>query len=520
MNPFKLIMWLPPFVKKMEKLNREKGWNATLLGFLIVCGILFTSGWNSELVTGLEGMANAAALQSFQNMFVPEAISSIPGIWGGVANALIKALPTMFLGATLAGVPTWSILGTGKKAEYVWNIAKTSRERNQEIQKLSERVENFDRSKVNDDGRDEYLSYDGTLIKLFREPSLEKKEPSSEKKLFSKFFSKLFGKSELEEFEEKVIVPEGITALAYGAFDRYVASESLQNKPRFRKNIESLVLPKTIRRLDVRNIPTDICLEFKDSRTKMLCHGKEDMLSSRRIKVAGTLFTGLLKDFNATEIPDKYNVGFDGLSDNEEVSLNDSFSKISDSLIKIHLMDILHEHMLCGVLPPQSFRSMVGELLPDYKERYTGPDAIKHLYGSEQNAIDRFALKYYEAENIRREQSTKEWQKKHPDTVPMTRAVLNSFLLEVEEAKRNPESFRKKNADKLGKIASELGLELGLESKSKEPVENKQEETFQPPREMHKGKLIDPDIGSVRNNVQDSTKKPAIHHSSWDDRDR
>ena len=90
----------------------------------------------------------------------------------------------------------------------------------------------------------------------------------------------------------------------------------------------------------------------------------------------------------------------------------------------------------------------------------------------------------------------------------------------MEEAKRNPESFRKKNADKLGKIASELGLELGLESKSKEPVENKQEETFQPPREMHKGKLIDPDIGSVRNNVQDSTKKPAIHHSSWDDRDR
>lgn len=507
MNPFKLIMWLPPFVKKMEKLNREKGWNATLLGFLIVCGILFTSGWNSELVTGLEGMANAAALQSFQNMFVSEAISSIPGIWGGVANALIKALPTMFLGATLAGVPTWSILGTGKKAEYVWNIAKTSRERNQEIQKLSERVENFDRSKVNDDGRDEYLSYDGTLIKLFREPSLEKKEPSSEKKLFSKFFSKLFGKSELEEFEEKVIVPEGITALAYGAFDRYVASESLQNKPRFRKNIESLVLLKTIRRLDVRNIPTDICLEFKDSRTKMLCHGKEDMLSSRRIKVAGTLFTGLLKDFNATEIPDKYNVKFDGLSDSEEVSLNDSFSKISDTLIKIRLMDILHEHMLCGVLPPQSFRSMVGEMLPEYRERYTGPNAIEHLYGSEQNAIDRFALKYYEAENIRREQSTKEWQKRNPDTVPMTKAVLRKFAETVRQAAENPESFREKNADKLKKIASELGLE----SKSKEPVENKQEETFQPPREMRKGKLIDSDVGSDRNSVQDSTKKSKIH---------
>ena len=40
----------------------------------------------------------------------------------------------------------------------------------------------------------------------------------------------------------------------------------------------------------------------------------------------------------------------------------------------------------------------------------------------------------------------------------------------------------------MGQIASELGLEfglgLGLESKSKEPVENKQEETFQPLREM------------------------------------
>lgn len=512
MNPFKLIMWLPPFVKKIEQLNREKGWNATLSAFLIVCGILFTSGWNSELVTGLEGMANAAALQSFQNMFVPEAISSIPGIWGGVANALIKALPTMFLGATLAGVPTWSILGTGKKAEYVWNIAKTSRERKREIQKLSERMENFDRSKVNRDGRDEYLSYDGTLIKLFKEPSLEKKESSSPKKLFSK--------SSSEEFEEKVIVPEGITDLERGAFDRYVTSESMQDNPRFRKNIKALVLPDSIRRLDVRNIPTDICLEFKDSRTKMLCHGKEAALANRKIKVSGALFTKLLKEFNATEIPEKYNIDFTRLTDDEEVTLNDSFSKISDPVIKIRLMDILHEYMLCGILSPQNFTSTIEEIMPDYKDRYTGSDAIERLYGSEQNAIDRFALKYYESENIRREQSTKEWKKKHPDTVPMTKAVLNSFLLEVEEAERNPESFRKKNADKLGKIANELGLELGLESMESEPIKNKQEETFQPPREMKKGKLIDPDVGSDQNNVQDSTKKPAIHHSGWDDRNR
>lgn len=61
----------------------------------------------------------------------------------------------------------------------------------------------------------------------------------------------------------------------------------------------------------------------------------------------------------------------------------------------------------------------------------------------------------------------------------------------------------------MGQIASELGLELvlelGLESKSKEPVENKQEEAFQPPREMKKGKLIDPDIGFDRNNVEQCT---------------
>ena len=68
----------------------------------------------------------------------------------------------------------------------------------------------------------------------------------------------------------------------------------------------------------------------------------------------------------------------------------------------------------------------------------------------------------------------------------------------------------------MGQIASELGLE----SKSKEPVENKQKETFQPPWEMKKSKLIDPDVGFDRNNVQDSTKKPAIHHSGWDDRNR
>ena len=68
----------------------------------------------------------------------------------------------------------------------------------------------------------------------------------------------------------------------------------------------------------------------------------------------------------------------------------------------------------------------------------------------------------------------------------------------------------------MGQIASELGLE----SKSKEPVENKQEETFQPLREMKKGKLIAPNVGFDQNNVQDSTKKPAIHHFGWDDRNR
>ena len=56
--------------------------------------------------------------------------------------------------------------------------------------------------------------------------------------------------------------------------------------------------------------------------------------------------------------------------------------------------------------------------------------------------------------------------------------------------------------------ASELGLGLGLK-----PVENKQEETFQTPRKMRKGKLIDPDVGSDRNNVQysmtDKIKKDA-----------
>ena len=70
----------------------------------------------------------------------------------------------------------------------------------------------------------------------------------------------------------------------------------------------------------------------------------------------------------------------------------------------------------------------------------------------------------------------------------------------------------------MGQIASELGLELGLESKGKEPVENKQEETSQPPREMRKDKLIDSDVGSDRNSVQDSTKKSKIHHSERDDR--
>lgn len=419
----------PYFIKRMARLNRKKGHVPSLPYLICICGILFAAGWNLSFVSAFEKLVGNAVMVSVLNWFVPFAIANVSEMWIVISDAFARILPSVLIGATTTGIPLWAIPSIGRQTERVCGVIMTALERRREIQRLAKTMQNFDKTKVNHDGRDEYLSYDGTLIKLFREPSPE----------------------------GKIVVSEGITALEYGAFDRFVVSESLQYMPRFRNDVKTLVLPGSIRDLNLRTIPREICLKFKDSRTKMFCNGKERHLNDRDIEVSEALFTGLLKEFNATEIPEKYDVGFYKLYDDEETALNDSFAKISDPLIKIRLMDILYEHMLCGILSPLYFRAMDSELLPEYKEMYTDPNIIVCLYGSEQNAIDRFALKYYESENIRREQSTKEWRKKHPDTVPMTRAVLRQFAETVRQAAEDPESFREKNAEMLKKIASQMG---------------------------------------------------------------
>ena len=165
----------------------------------------------------------------------------------------------------------------------------------------------------------------------------------------------------------------------------------------------------------------------------------------------------MLQVLPAEWISDEYNRWFVTLSKDEETRLVSALSEIKDPLIKVCLMDILYENMLCGVLSPQYFTIILDKASIEYKERYKGRDT-EPLYGTEKDAVEKYALKYYEAENIRREQSTRRWRREHPDEVPMTKAVLRNFLQSVEEASRDPDAFREQHSKELIKIAQDLDV--------------------------------------------------------------
>ena len=399
------LFFFHDFIKEVERKSSATDWVCVLPDFLFKYGYFFTVPY-------------------FLGILPPHPEFSV--FFQGL-------LLRMSIGA-FTGYMMWIWLGISAVVESAIKYVGIDRERKREIELLKERCEDdgldFDPSKINNDCRYEYLSYDGLLVKLFKGPNL---------------------KGEL-------IIPEGIEAIDCFAFDRFVKRKVDPWYPRlcFKDNVKTLVLPTTIKEFNVDNFWENITLDLKDSRIKMYFYYVSRCSSSPEYtKNFGAFFTGLLQVLPAEWISDEYNRWFVTLSKDEETRLVSALSEIKDPLIKVYLMDILYEHMLCGVLSPQYFTIILNKASIEYKERYKGRDT-EPLYGTEKDAVEKYALKYYEAENIRREQSTRRWRRKHPDKVPMTKAVLRNFLQSVEEASLDPDAFREQHSKELVKIAQDL----------------------------------------------------------------
>ena len=152
---------------------------------------------------------------------------------------------------------------------------------------------------------------------------------------------------------------------------------------------------------------------FEDATTRAVLHGSEDELRRRGVTVAGTLFTELLDACvslgeDAGQLPET--VGWHDFSDvvgalPQEFAgwIVNAVSATGTPELAERAMDMVHEQILLGNIAPDDFRKILSDLDNVDHDRYTGDGVIERLYGSRELAIEKYARKYYKAEQERRQ---------------------------------------------------------------------------------------------------------------------
>ena len=121
------------------------------------------------------------------------------------------------------------------------------------------------------------------------------------------------------------------------------------------------------------------------------------------LKECETLEHEKQKDYD-DEFPEVPNI----LVPNDIERINDAFSKIADLSLKIKLMDRFHVLVLSGDMSVPDFKYLLMCVNFEPKDRYYGTDVIERIYGLVENAYTRFETKYYESENIRKQEAAAE----------------------------------------------------------------------------------------------------------------
>ena len=254
----------------------------------------------------------------------------------------------------------------------------------------------------------------------------------------------------------KLFIPEGIESIDEHAFDDFSVYDLSNGKTRLKENISAIVLPSTIKELNIDNIPRGAALIFADARSKSILRNNENYLKSKEIEIKGGLFSAVLKECETLE-----HDHFDFQKDNYVVAhllnhydidrLNAALSQITDPSLKIELMDRFHALILSGDMPISDFEYLLEEVDFEPKDRYYGKDVIEKLYGSGKKVYDRFETKYYESENVRRREAAAEkTQSCAPGKGPTWTSAKNVFktIDLVESVAKDPTAFLTDNGDR------------------------------------------------------------------------
>lgn len=270
-----------------------------------------------------------------------------------------------------------------------------------------------------------YLSYDNRLLRLYKGP----------------------------DKNGHLCVPEGIESIDEHAFDDFGVYDISNGKISFKENVSVIVLPSTIKKLDIDNIPRGTSLIFADARLKSILRNKENYLKSKEIKIEGRLFSDVLKECKTLEHQKKDDEVSSILESSDIQKINTAFSKINDPSLKIKLMDRFHALILSGDMSIPDFRMLLMEVNFEPKDRYLGKSVIEKIYGSVQKAYDGFETKYYEAENEWIQdvaEDVKRIQKHEPVNGQERKATQNVLqtIEFVESVAKNPAAFLISNGDR------------------------------------------------------------------------
>ena len=285
-------------------------------------------------------------------------------------------------------------------------------------------IPDLDMALVNDKNILSHLTYNNKLLRLYRGP----------------------------DRQGYLYVPEGTESIGEDAFDDFLAEGS----SRIHRFISGIVLPTTIKELDVDKIPGDAVLIFTDARAKSLLRGSKAYLENRSIEIKGRLFADVLKE---CEIMEREELGDEEYGDEvpsilkrrDVERINTAFSKISDPSLKIRLMDKFHALVLSGDLSIPDFSLLLKRIDFEPKDRYYGKDVIDKIYGSGKKVYDSFETKYYESENIRRREAAAEKTRScAPGKGPTWTCVKNIFktIDLVESVAKDPSAFLTDNGDR------------------------------------------------------------------------
>lgn len=417
-------------IKKIKDVDKKHGWDATLPYMLVYCALLFAKCFKGGLFSAFSDAVQGVGGELFDSFFSTGMPRVEAGTLINIARAGRALLPVLLLGGAVAGFPAWASVGWVKAALDLRKTIGIEKERARTLSKIPDEA----KSKVNDKGIHHYLSYDNTLLRLYRGPNLM----------------------------GELVVPEGIEAIGKHAFDDFCARGMSWNTRRIKRSVTAIVLPDTIKKLDPECLPKNTTIVFPDATKKAILHNVDvDYLKSKNITIKGGFFSEVLQECETLEHKSKEDNEVPSFMMRSEINrINAAFSRIDDPLIKIRLMDIMHSQILRGNLSISDFRLVLGKVDFEPKDRYCGKGVIERIYGSRQNAVDKFEFKYYEAENIRNRENSPEIliaNMKVDDPKQTAEIEMLKMLDFIEDVAERPETFRFHNAKELETLREEFG---------------------------------------------------------------